>query len=396
MRYLLISTILVSGMQVHAQMKPPVTRNEVLSTAVVKNPQITLADLRVQKQQSLRGAAFQIESPEILFEAPTSTELRPGVLQTFQFPTAYVRSAQAQKSQIRLAEAEKKITVNRLRFEVNTTYTELQYLKEVQAAYEHQDSLLSDVVEVTDMRLQVGQISNLERLNAQSQQREVRYQLGQIRSRLRTARMQLNLLIGNPGDSVIATADAFARVETPEVLVNTGSFESHPQSVFFKEQKQLQTTQLKAQRNQWFPEFVVGYLNQGPDDTETRYRMRYGFTIPLWFWSNASKVSAAKKDVKIAEQQQVLNTYTLQGEYNQALSAFKQYAEALDYYEQTALPQAEEIARTAAESYRVGSIGYYNYLLNLQQVIKIRLGYLEALKNYNQSIFTIQYLKGEA
>jgi cobalt-zinc-cadmium resistance protein CzcA len=91
----------------------------------------------------------------------------------------------------------------------------------------------------------------------------------------------------------------------------------------------------------------------------------------------------------------VLNNYALQGNYNQALSELKQYSEALNYYEQTGLPQAEEIARTAKEGYRLGIIGYYNYIINLQQVIKIRLGYLEALKNYNQAIFTIQFLKGE-
>jgi outer membrane protein TolC len=91
----------------------------------------------------------------------------------------------------------------------------------------------------------------------------------------------------------------------------------------------------------------------------------------------------------------VLNHYHLQGSYNQALSELKQFSEALNYFEQTGLPQAEEIAKAAREGYRLGSIGYYNYLLNLQQVIKIRLGYLEALKNYNQAIYTIQYLKGE-
>jgi hypothetical protein len=56
---------------------------------------------------------------------------------------------------------------------------------------------------------------------------------------------------------------------------------------------------------------------------------------------------------------------------------------------------AADITTMAKEAYRIGSIGYYNYLLNLQQVEKIRLGYLEALRNFNQSIFTIQLLKAE-
>jgi len=372
------------------------TRKTALQLAQEKNPQVQLANTKKEKQVALRGASLSINAPEIIFEAPTSTELRPGVLQTFDFPTTYVRKYQAQQQQISMAETEKQITLNQLRYQVNTTYNEMQYLREVFVSYLQQDSLLEDVVEVTNVRLEVGQISNLEKLNAQSQYREVKYQLDQIKSKLRTAGVQMSLLTGNPNDTGLVAADEFLKLPLPAYTVQTeGVFNNNPLTTFYEQNKKLQKALLNQNKSYWMPGLVVGYLNQGPDNTPARYRMRYGFTFPLWFWGNASQVKAAKKEVKVAEQQAVLNQYELNGNYAQALSELRQYTEALNYYEQTALPQAEEIAKTAKEGYRLGSIGYYNYLLNLQQVIKIRLGYLEALKNYNQAIYTIQYLRGE-
>jgi outer membrane protein TolC len=397
MRVLMITLLTCVSFAAFAQQNnSSLSRPRALQLAQEKNPQVKLANLKKEKQQALKASSLTIASPEIIFEAPTSTELRPGILQSFDFPTTYIRKYQSQSQQILMAETEKQITLNQLRYQVNTTYNEMQYLREVFASYQQQDSLLEDVVEVTNVRLEVGQISNLEKLNAESQYREVKYQLDQVKSKLRTARVHMSLLTGNPSDTSLTAADEFVKLAVPNGVANTDdAFNSNPLTAYYEQNKQLQHLQLKQNQSYWFPSLIVGYLNQGASNSPMQYRMRYGFTFPLWFWSNTSQVKAARKNVSIADQQSVLNQYDLKGNYAQALSELRQFTEALNYFEQTALPQAQEISITAKEGYRLGSIGYYNYLLNLQQVIKIRLGYLEALKNYNQAIFTIQYLRGE-
>lgn len=397
MRVLMITLLTWVGFAAFAQQNNnSLSRPKALQLAQEKNPQVKLANLKKEKQQALKASSLTIASPEIIFEAPTSTELRPGILQSFDFPTTYIRKYQSQSQQVLMAETEKQITLNQLRYQVNTTYNEMQYLREVFASYQQQDSLLEDVVEVTKVRLEVGQISNLEKLNAESQYREVKYQLDQVKSKLRTARVHMSLLTGNPSDTSLTAADEFIKLAIPNGVANTDdAFNSNPLTAYYEQNKKMQHLQLKQNQSYWFPSIIVGYLNQGASNSPMQYRMRYGFTFPLWFWSNTSQVKAARKNVSIADQQSVLNHYDLKGNYAQALSELRQFTEALNYFEQTALPQAKEISITAKEGYRLGSIGYYNYLLNLQQVIKIRLGYLEALKNYNQAIFTIQYLRGE-
>lgn len=397
MRLILSILFTLVGMYTYGQQSlKGLSRQQALQLAQEKNPQVKLANLKKEKQQALKGSALGISSPEVIFEAPTSNELRPGILQSFDFPTTYIRKYQSHNQQIALAETEKQITLNQLRYQVNSTYNEMQYLREVFASYQQQDSLLEDVVEVTNVRLEVGQISNLEKLNAESQYREVKYQLDQVKSKLRTARVHMSLLTGNPNDTTITAGDEFTKINLGSSVLNSDeAYAGNPLTKYYDQNKRLQHLQLKQNQSYWFPSLIVGYLNQGASNSPMQYRMRYGFTFPLWFWTNSSQVKAARKNVNIADQQAVINQYDLKGNYTQALSELRQYTEALNYFEQTALPQAQEISKTAREGYRLGSIGYYNYLLNLQQVIKIRLGYLEALKNYNQAVFTIQYLRGE-
>lgn len=374
--------------------------NISLDTALIiaekNNPQIKLSEKHILKERDLLGSTINIESPELLFEAPTGDQLRPGILQSFAFPATYAFQYQSQSQKIKIAESEKKITWNELKYKLRITYNELLYYKELLSAFRQQDSLIEDIVEVTNIRFDVGQVSNIEKVNAESQLRENNYLLGQIYLKLRSVRFQLALLTGNPADSTIDSRGQLVKLKAPEgVITMSEGYATNPAVEYYSKYKEYYKKNLSTEYSKLFPGFVIGYLNQSSENSPLQYRMRYGLSIPIWLWTNVSHIKAAKKDVLIMDEKIKINNYELKGNYNTAISNLKQYTEALNYFENTGLPMAQQIQNSAKEAYRLGSIGYYNYILNLQQVIKIRLEYLEALKNYNQSIYTIQYLKGE-
>lgn len=383
---------LISSIQLVAQ-STELTLQQAIQKAMLGNPSVKLADLKIAREESFKLASLNISSPEVLFEAPTGDQLRPGVLQTFDFPIQYVRRFQAQDKLAELTEAEKLQVLNELRYQVRLAYNELQYLREVEKAYIQQDSLLEDFLKVTEVRLSVGQISPIERMNALSQSKEIEYQLNQVRSKERRALLDLSLLLGTPGDTTWLISENFRALPVPEIM--NLNLANNPQVLMGKKNLELIEARWRSERSGWMPGLVVGYLNQSDAETANRFRMRYGLTVPIWFFSQNSRVKTAKNEIQIAQQQQITTDFTLNGRLNDAISSLKQYTEALNYYQNTGLGMASEIASMAKEAYRIGSIGYYNYLLNLQQVEKIRLGYLEALRNFNQSIFTIQHLKAE-
>jgi hypothetical protein len=85
----------------------------------------------------------------------------------------------------------------------------------------------------------------------------------------------------------------------------------------------------------------------------------------------------------------------LNTEYAKAQADYRQFQDNLAYFETTGLPEAAEILRNSKESFRLGSINYYQYLQNLELAYSLRQNYLETLRNYNQSIITLTYLKGD-
>jgi cobalt-zinc-cadmium resistance protein CzcA len=64
----------------------------------------------------------------------------------------------------------------------------------------------------------------------------------------------------------------------------------------------------------------------------------------------------------------------------------------IDYYVQSALPNAEIITKNATKAYQSGEVGYVEYLQSLETVLNIQQNYLHAINAFNQNAINIQYL----
>jgi outer membrane protein TolC len=58
------------------------------------------------------------------------------------------------------------------------------------------------------------------------------------------------------------------------------------------------------------------------------------------------------------------------------------------------LQQANDIINTARRFFESGQTDYINFLRTTNDAYQIRLRYVETLRSYNQSVLTINYLKG--
>jgi cobalt-zinc-cadmium resistance protein CzcA len=80
-------------------------------------------------------------------------------------------------------------------------------------------------------------------------------------------------------------------------------------------------------------------------------------------------------------------------EVTEAMNQLHASEKTLQYYETTGLKQAEELRRIAAKSLASGEIGFTVYANGMERAGRIRIAYLEALKNYNQSVYQLEFLK---
>ena len=84
-----------------------------------------------------------------------------------------------------------------------------------------------------------------------------------------------------------------------------------------------------------------------------------------------------------------------ESQYAILLQEWEKYRASLNYYQQSALPQAALILKHADKAYRSGDIGYVEYLQGLNTATALQVGYLETLNNYNQSVLRIEFIQGQ-
>ena len=143
------------------------------------------------------------------------------------------------------------------------------------------------------------------------------------------------------------------------------------------------------------PGLVLGYLNQGPKETEAYYRFRVGFTVPLWFWQYSGNIKAAKTGLQIAEQQTQAQQQQLTADLQIAVSAYTSAQQALTYYETNGLRQADDIINAAKRFFENGQTDNIAYIRNINDAYAIKRTYIETLRTYNQSIININYITGD-
>ncbi|MGK9626006.1 TolC family protein, partial [Salmonella enterica subsp. enterica] len=81
--------------------------------------------------------------------------------------------------------------------------------------------------------------------------------------------------------------------------------------------------------------------------------------------------------------------------YEQAFQDLQKNSRSIAYYKNSALPNANLILKQSQIAFQAGEIGYVEYLQALRTYSDIRFNYLEAINQYNQSVYTLQYLKGQ-
>lgn len=373
-----------------------ISEQQAIDLALENYPLIRSSTQKIEQQKSLLPSAYSFPGTEILIQAPTGEDMRASILQAIEFPSVYAAQRKAFEKQVSVAEAEKATNVNLVKYNVKTSFNNLLYAVEREKVLKRYDSILSDLIDVNDIRYRVGQIAILEKINGEAKYKLIQNQLLQAQTDRRNFQYQLSLYFGKPGDSTYYPNTKFAKTTVP-VAINFSDtiMERNPIVSLYKNQIDYSKWALKVERRKRLPGLMGGYFNQASHSTPFNLRLNYGVVLPIAFWSYKSKIKAAQKGVDIAISQSDLVGNKLYSDFVQALSQYKQYAQSVVYFEGIGLTQSQQIIESAQKSFRSGAISYYIYLSNIDQAFQIELGFLEALKNYNQSVVNLLYIKGE-
>lgn len=369
-----------------------VSEAEVIDKALQNSALFNAATLEIKQNQQLQKTGFNLNNPQLILESPTGGFRTIGISQSFEFPTVYFRQSQLLKQQTALAVAGQKVTENDVKYQIKTLYLNVQYLEYINEQYKAQDSVYNKVMLSAVRQYDAGQIDYLEKTFTEAQFGEVHNGFIQNTSDLLIAQNQLQIYTGF--DESITAMPLIKDGNLSTTLSNNNNTSNNPLVQYFEQQKVISTKMVSLERSKALPGFVVGYENQGEKNTPFDMRLNFGITLPLWFWQYKGKIGASKTGVKIAEQKALVQQQMVSTEMQKAQGDFQKYSQPVSYYETKGLKQADDIIDASRRFFENGQKNYIEHLRNINDAYTIKIKYAESLKNYNQSIITINYLSG--
>ena len=386
----LCAALAFAGLHVKAQQV--LTKQDAISKALANSKNIQAAALQINQQQQLLKASVNLPNPDVFIEAPTGNFYTPSITQSLQFPTVYSKQYQLQKRYIGLAEKEKTLSENEIKYQVSLLYLSFQYNDSLYRQLALQDSAYVQIKNAASRQFDAGQIDYLQKTFAETQYGEIHNQLLLAGAGRDGVIRQLQYLMGT--NEAIQPELFQSYPQTSELIMDSSAFQNSPPVQVYKQAENVSEKNIELQRNKGLPGLAFGYFNQGERSTPVSNRFRFGVTVPLWFWQYKGNINAAKTEYQVNQQKTIGLQQQLTVQLIDAKNVFTGNTQVLSYYQSTGLIKADEIIKTAQRFLASGEIDYINYLRNTNDAYSIKLKYLEAIRNYNQSIITIQYLTG--
>ncbi len=386
------------------------TRQQALENALKNNAGIKAGNYEIDYSHALKRTSTDIGKTNVslLFGQYNSinTDNNITITQGIPFPTVFTSQNQLNNAIVKGSEQKLQVTKNELIYQVRSVYGYLEYLYSEKILLLQQDSIYTAFLKASNNRLKAGESNLLEKTTAETELLAVKNKFSQNQTAILIYLSKLQALTNSRSAIQIEQKQFTKR----EVILPSDStaFLQNPYLLFLKQQIEISNRQKKAEAAKVLPDFTLGYFNQslignqtinGNDvyfDASKRFTgLQVGIAIPLWFVPQSAKIKAATLNQKASESNFEQYQVNLQSQYMQSLQEYLQSKNTLDYYEKSALTNADLIIRQAEIGFKSGDIAYIEFLQGLKSGLSIKTNYLFALNEYNQNVIKLEFILGK-
>ena len=388
----------------------PFTLEEALNTALENNPSIGQGKYQIDMQKALKRTAIDIGKTEIMYQrGQYNSYIREdnsiSIRQKIPFPTVFGNRSALGKSRVESSRQQLEITKNELIREVKYTWNQIAYLQAHQKVLARQDSLFENFLRAAEVRYRTGETRLLERTTAESQSINTKNLLEQSQGDIDIYLLRLKALM-NVQETVTIDMKEFSKFPD-SVSFDSAQIVANPHLRYWQQQVDVAEKQKAVEIGNLLPDLIFGYFNQtligsqnisgqeqfyGRSDRFTGFEA--GIAIPLWFAPQKAKIKAAEMEKRATQKSLESFQLNLRTEYSAALKDYLKNSRSLNYYEETALPNAELMLTQSQTAFNAGEIGYVEYLQGVKNAISTQTNYLVILNQYNQSIINIEFILG--
>ncbi|HEX4958063.1 MAG TPA: CusA/CzcA family heavy metal efflux RND transporter [Lacibacter sp.] len=386
---------------VTAMAQTPISLPAAIDTALKNNLQVKQDRLITQYKQ------LQIKTAATIPQTMLNTEVgqynsiyidnRIGVTQSINFPNVYSTQKKLLEQEWKSSVLQVAVQEALVRRNVSILYYRLLYFREKAKLLRFADSMFTAFLKLTELRLQKGESALLEKTSAETQLLQIQIQQTLLQKDEEMVQLQFQLLLN--GSAAFIPADGEWKIKSSSVPAL--DFSQHPAMQLLRQQQQIADAGISAEKAKLSPDLNLGLYSTtirgiGADDKFYNVGKRFqsvqaGIGIPLFARAQKEKVNAAKFNRRLTEQFYETGLFQLQHQYKSLLTEHKKYSDMVMQLETKGLANAETIVNTADQQFRSGLINYLEWILLVNQATAIRSDYLDAVKNYNETIIQLNY-----
>ena len=390
----------ISLTKAHAQ--TPITLQAAIDTALKNNLSVKNEQLRATYQETLIKTSKDIPATTVLGEVGQInsfyTDTKFGISQTINFPTVYSRHKSLLEEEFLAGKIAVSVKEAELRKSVSNMFNTVSYLQKKKNLLTGIDSIYVEFLNKANLRFKAGESNIAEKATAENQQGQIAVQLKQLQQDIEIAQLHFQLLLNTRTVFIPSETNLKWNVNS----LNVSEMENNPQILFLQQQKKIAAANTEFQKSKMSPDLLFGYNNAsirgtGADnklyDASDRFHsVQLGLGISLFRGATKARINASRVNEAIAENTYLQRMQTLTTEIETALLEHKKLRQTAEWYEQTALKNAETISSAATKQFINGDINYLEWVMLINQSVTIKSQYLDVTKTLNETISQLNYL----
>lgn len=396
------------GMQTLKAQTAPIPVNEAIALALKNNLQLKSSSMAIDQSKALQKSAFDPNKTAFsISQDPSgggSNDNSISVSQSFALPGFYKNQKKVFKEQTGLAER-------------SGSYTQAEIIRDTRLAYYNylfslntlevlalQDSIYEHFIKKSELRFKVGETSNLERITAKNKYQEVQALKQAAEAELAIEQLNLQQLLNVNTVVIPAERTLPVLIHTNDSITGAGN---NALLAYYQQQVAIARAKVGLERARTMPELTLGYaqqfvikafdpanLNRGYTPETRVAGLQVGVAVPLFNGAGRARINSEKIASQIAETDYLGMQRKVGIQYQQELKNYHKNRSLVGYFTAGGLKQADEQLRIAQVSYDLGEIGYIEFIQNMALAIQSKLSYLQTVKQLNQSVIQLQFLKG--
>ncbi len=391
-----------------------ITLNDALETALQHNPKLNLTRAKLAIYDADITISKARYNPSLVSDSGIAEKTyRLGIEKIFELGNKRGKRIEVAKANKEVNLAELEVQTLDLKAETRQAYTQLYILQEKNKSYEEISSAAEAFHKIAIKREEGGEIANLEVLEIELSLLNTRNELEDIKAQLVEAQLKFNSLLNYPLDTKLellnpaqvldtsASDSKYLQAQINENLANLQELTSSAllnrpelkQNFHSKISSQKELELAKASR---IPNLA---LTVGPDlvlndsGNDIGVFIMSNLQLPILNRQQGQIQSALAKQ-SIFDKEYLALENQIKYEVHSAFNTFSYNKERIKRYEEELLPKAQTINDKSKRCFEEGKCSALIPIAAQRSLINTKLGYLESLMAYQNSISNLERSTG--